>query len=1194
MEQLWYTWSIEGLGGVAGYRVRAASGGLMNINSDRVRSFRSYLNYSLPQGSDPYAATMETSPVCLAFADPANEATKDPNEQRNTHVIMQKMYKGKDAYGRAGVFFVHLVDLMTDTPNDFVASDAIELWKSPFWRDSDTPPPRIDNVSLGQVRRDELRPHHEYQYLTQRFMGRLKEAEEDLKFIIQAFLLLKPGQKLYIAAPPDYVATLIWGLTHSLPRSLQQAQKLTFSTYEQDVTKATARVVGTCQPTITHQNISVKQQLLPADSFSGRGSAVALDCYTRQPSSLDKGTTVAIFAATYAQFATNHLLKGEKQILDNLLHIADAGKNTDTAQLMKTFNIYQNARRGNLPPDEVTSLLSNPELVAALLLDEVVQNNIIDLCVKNPDWWQEQGEPAIKKLRSPFVIPSEQPIKYALTALATQAATRMANSMLVDNTPAAKATTKATQLLLLAAAPPDQELAPWIHLLQKFAEQSSRDQNFHPVKAFTWETYSWLLEQWTYGYGHIDNRLIRPWLLMDWPSLYKFLEMREKLPVEWRRTAIANTIFGYANIPHAPGEKLALFWMEDKRVAFPLFVEALQELMRDPRSRPAALWYYTTLVNYGYKDKDRYLLISLLTVSSQTPDQDVDGFLEAAKLTSREMVDWLKDRDRGEMLLAHRLTPSIAAVIREYIKNLSPDKLDNAETKRILRLLYRHHAKLRDDEKLASQVQDWYFAGDWTLLKDEQTQLARNIKPDYLRKLSEAIQHLELKNNKKFKESLLLLLIYNIRSLQNLYDVMDILFPVLSSDFFWDLVKYRGERYSQLHSPDSLMPYVQCTLTYAAVRFQARNQAQKKHEFLENALPQLLQNADTRTFEQIDAEVHKYEDELQQLWSKYSQKLHRDNGILPFDPSSSWSRQPMQNAAPVQKQPPQQAENKPISPAPYQGNLPEQNNLGNQQNQVAPPLYRQPDYPTQKTTPEVGDYPFYSPEQSQRAALSPILPEQGETKQSNQPAQQNSEKVKAVFKVAGGAVSGAIGSVGNKLSQFIQPGHPATPQTQPTSTEPEARSNSMNAAIPEELVRRVHALKPLYIELRKKQIKKESDRLLQQGGQNTEGIIDELDGLEKHTNSEQTTHRMLENDRIIQRFLSNNTQAKFHFNELFPQVYEEVKKSSDYKKYQSKPDERDLEEMLSVFVRYRALCWYFKQQHSPQNMNVWLREQGGV
>src|SRR5947209_8554772 len=110
MEQLWYTWSPIGLGGVTGFRVRAASDGLTDLNSERFRSFRAHLNYYLPQGADPYTATIGTSPVCLAFIDPGNESNKNPDDKRNKHIVMRKVYTGKDAYGRPGVYFAHLLD----------------------------------------------------------------------------------------------------------------------------------------------------------------------------------------------------------------------------------------------------------------------------------------------------------------------------------------------------------------------------------------------------------------------------------------------------------------------------------------------------------------------------------------------------------------------------------------------------------------------------------------------------------------------------------------------------------------------------------------------------------------------------------------------------------------------------------------------------------------------------------------------------------------------------------------------------------------------------------------------------------------------------------------------------------------------------------------------------------------------------
>src|ERR1700738_1912837 len=142
IEQLWYTWSTVGLGSVTGFRVRAASPGLADIRSERFRALEPFLHYDLPIGIDPYEASTANSPRCLALFDVGDK-----------RILLQKVYVGKDAYNRPGVHFVHLLEGL---PSTFLARDAIQCWRSPFWQLSDEPGasselPRLEDRGLTQL-----------------------------------------------------------------------------------------------------------------------------------------------------------------------------------------------------------------------------------------------------------------------------------------------------------------------------------------------------------------------------------------------------------------------------------------------------------------------------------------------------------------------------------------------------------------------------------------------------------------------------------------------------------------------------------------------------------------------------------------------------------------------------------------------------------------------------------------------------------------------------------------------------------------------------------------------------------------------------------------------------------------------------------------------------------------------------------
>src|SRR5579872_2114708 len=70
VDQLWYTWSDEGLDTIrAGFRVRAASEGLHDISSERTQRLDRYERYSLPRGVDP--STVPGYPLLPQGVDPS-------------------------------------------------------------------------------------------------------------------------------------------------------------------------------------------------------------------------------------------------------------------------------------------------------------------------------------------------------------------------------------------------------------------------------------------------------------------------------------------------------------------------------------------------------------------------------------------------------------------------------------------------------------------------------------------------------------------------------------------------------------------------------------------------------------------------------------------------------------------------------------------------------------------------------------------------------------------------------------------------------------------------------------------------------------------------------------------------------------------------------------------------------------------
>src|SRR5581483_5075996 len=184
-EQLWYTWSDVGLSTVhAGFRIRAASPGLTEIYSERVKSMDRYMRYVLPPGTNPFAITPDMAPICLAFIRTDSE-----------YILVHKNYSGEDGVGRLGNFFVHVIAL-GDLSQVFSAADAIWLWGSDIWRTNDKDHDRRSN-KLNPI------PLKTLQSQIDNFKPNFTKVQQYLPFVIEAYLTRKNKHPLYIAAPAD-------------------------------------------------------------------------------------------------------------------------------------------------------------------------------------------------------------------------------------------------------------------------------------------------------------------------------------------------------------------------------------------------------------------------------------------------------------------------------------------------------------------------------------------------------------------------------------------------------------------------------------------------------------------------------------------------------------------------------------------------------------------------------------------------------------------------------------------------------------------------------------------------------------------------------------------------------------------------------------------------------------------------------
>jgi GTPase-associated protein 1, N-terminal domain type 2 len=859
MEQLWYTWSSVGIPRIKGYQVRAASEGLADLQSKRFKDIDPHLRYYLPTGTDLYEATPEGSPTTLAFIRTDDE-----------YIAVQKVYIGTDAGGRPGNYFCHL---LASLPNFFTACDVIELWKSPIWKVSATSLPEA-SLMLPQVRKEELiKGSLNY--------ANMLEVQEYLPFAIQAFLLLKFDQKLYIYAPDGIVATLIWGLAHSIPCSMQR--RLTFSTYEQNVDKdnvdkADIRVVGSCRaytPSSEQDGYTytTRQQDLPGDCYNG-GRGFALNFYTGKRSQLPQGTPEAVFA----QFATQCLVNEyERSNLINMLVETTRINFDDAGSFLVFFKLYTaDEKQPSLTEEEINDLLGNYDLAAVLLKREGVQLAVIDLMLKNPQWWEQYGIGAFQKLGNPSNAVYGESAADALVSLAKRTVVEACEGAFHHNVPLFQN----MLYLLVAVAPLDKNPEVWVDLQLGLTAPYFTKPSFHLTRIISWEWRLWLLVRWGSVSSHIPNNYIQPWLKVSWDELEALLT--EELPSSWYVIAITDLLKDTSLlIPHLVVPLVANHNQ--------LFRSALGQLMQDASTQSVAISFFKKLVEYGYQGKIQ-MLFFLLSYPIQDWS-DFENLLRSTNLTPVEKMDLF---ERWYQLLLRYLVPSatVQSMVELYMHNFTLDRLVDSKSRELLMILESHRQQFPERlDQVAYRVNAWNLVSDG--YPPPQSEMHLDINKKHLEEVCDAIYYLHLETQPEYKNRLFLVIINTVKKQDELRSVVESFASVLTTsksreDLLFELGAFIGSRYRGVDSrnPDlwkTLLPYITLTLTYAL-----KLQKSVKEKFLDKVLPALLTNVDGETFDKIDQAAESWPQEIREEWEIHVNTLRPKNPVEKAIATGVW------------------------------------------------------------------------------------------------------------------------------------------------------------------------------------------------------------------------------------------------------------------------------------------------------------------
>lgn len=382
VEQLYYTWTDYGLEIGSRMKVRAASAGLRDIYREQKRLIQSILVYALPAGADEYTTAPDEAPVTLALLE-------TPIGQ----ILVQKRYTGEDKRGRQGNYFIHF---LLSQQNAIRAREAIALWRSPFWQDTDSLPQtsnELDAVELGQLqcRPGPLLPQTLARHVT----------EDQLAFMIQAYLE-RGERKIRLLAEADTSAALIYGVNSCLPGQL--LTRLTFSTYEPDAIATNITIASTSRPVKPTARASRLAPFdFPDDYYRMDSPVIALNVYPDGRRTPLPGNTKL---TEFAQFAAHALVTGEMAELEAIRSKAEAEQIDKADSYILIYRLMtMQSNQLKLDQADMTALLNDlgSRYMVELMQQERVQSALIELIQAHPAWWNivrvEKYEPNLTPSR---------------------------------------------------------------------------------------------------------------------------------------------------------------------------------------------------------------------------------------------------------------------------------------------------------------------------------------------------------------------------------------------------------------------------------------------------------------------------------------------------------------------------------------------------------------------------------------------------------------------------------------------------------------------------------------------------------------------------------------------------------------------------------------------------------------------------
>jgi tetratricopeptide (TPR) repeat protein len=709
VEQMYYIWSDVGLRNRhTSFRACTTSPNLTEIYGEPPKDVDRYMRYILPPGADRFAITPEMAPVCLAFMCTA----------WNEYILIH--YNREDGVNRSGNLFVHAIVLGEYSPY-FSVKDAIRLWDADIWRSNDQGLDQGSN-SLKPIPVKILKdnPHFRPQFV---------QVSNALPFLIEAYLTRRERSPLYLAAPADQtalIASLIAGLVNCLPRQLLKG--LTFSTYEPDVTKATAEIVGTCWIATTPG-----QETGSAPVFSPQfyGEKLAINCFTEECSPLrdHPQATYNPVAADFAEYVTECLVTGNNRgQLDDLCALAEENQALNIPLFLQLYN-DKVVNAGSVDMAEIERSLKEIARCRDLLSSRTSRKQIINCAIANPQWSKGCLQPILRSLKdqavreeytAPFpgyasgysalsakqeqMISAAQGMHKSSQIALTEALSQLAQSTLLEVVKVIQAPVTSVGLprrgdegqnkvqvvislldLLHSCLLPQAAPAVWKKLLDRIQQ----DQNAIDFLVAHWDIHVWLLGIWskTFPVTAEYDSAVYPLVIVPWEHIGEFLQVSLNTRHRQWNIFAAEKLATDSSLTPPIAQQLGQNYASE--------ITGLLTLLLQEKDSTLAANFLIRLVEKGYQVKllrDTHIEALLLRTDSTTGYALLDLLGQYGYPQKKKLVKLLlrcKGREANLKQIVMRVYPT-AEEQHEFFLHDGPGYLRRREYTQALITLYRN------------------------------------------------------------------------------------------------------------------------------------------------------------------------------------------------------------------------------------------------------------------------------------------------------------------------------------------------------------------------------------------------------------------------------------------------------------------------------------------------------------------------